>query len=140
MPYPVKEVISNLDRLQKKIAGSVYKKLIPLKVTIWKTKEPVPFEDRFSGEMRTISPGESWGELWDCAWFQFTGTVPEDAFGRHIVVLIDISGEACIFDSDGCPIQGLTNVNSVFDPSLGSPGKRVVEISEKALISWLMPD
>jgi alpha-mannosidase len=132
MPYPIKEVLANLNSLRQKIADAVYKKLTPLKVTIWKTKEPVPFEDRFSGEMRVISPGQSWGELWDCAWFQFTGTVPEEAIGKHVVALIDVSGEACIFDSDGCPVQGLTNVSSEFDRSLGRPGKRVVEISDKA--------
>lgn len=132
MPYPIKEMITDLGRVRRKIAGAVYKKLTPLNVTIWKTKEPVPFEGRFTGEMRVISPGESWGELWDCAWFQFTGTVPKEASGRHVVALIDVSGEACVFDSEGCPIQGLTNVSSDFDPSLGNPGKRVVEVTNNA--------
>ncbi|MDD4295445.1 MAG: alpha-mannosidase [Ruminiclostridium sp.] len=129
MPYPINEIKSDLFKLQQKIAESVYKKITPLNVTIWKTKEPVPFEERFSGEKRSITPGESWGEIWDCAWFQFSGEIPPEAAGKHVVLLIDVSGEACIYDAEGCPIQGLTNVSSEYDLSLGNPGKRVVDVS-----------
>lgn len=132
MPYPIKEIKSELVHTMKIIENSIYKRIQPLKITVWKTKEPVTFEQRREGEMKNVAAGESWGEIWDCAWFHFEGVVPGHAAGKKVVLLIDISGEACLFDSMGCPVQGLTNVSSEFDLSLGKPGKRVVEITESA--------
>lgn len=132
MPYPLKEIKPKLKSTLDLISKYIYTPIATLRVEIWKTPEPVPFDRRFSGEHKNIAIGESWGELWDCAWFHFTGTIPETAKGANVVLLIDISGEACIFDSNGCPVQGLTTVSSDFDYSLGRPGKRVVEITSCA--------
>ncbi|HBI73444.1 MAG TPA: alpha-mannosidase [Lachnospiraceae bacterium] len=132
MPYPIKEIMPELRNTLSAIEKAVYQKIQPLEITIWKTKEPVSFEERCSGERKSLAVGDSWGEIWDCAWFHFTGELPSGAAGKKVVLLIDISGEACLFDSEGCPVQGLTNVNSEFDLRLGRPGKRVAEITDCA--------
>lgn len=132
MPYPIKEIKQNLSNTLSTIERAAYHKIQPLKITIWKTSEPVPFEQRCSGEMKSLKIGDSWGEIWDCAWFHFEGKVPPEAEQKKIVLLIDISGEACLFDAEGCPIQGLTNISSEYDLSLGKPGKRVVEITDSS--------
>ena len=132
MPYPIKEIKQDLINTLGAIEKAVYRKVHPLKITIWKTKEPVPFEERCSGERKSLEIGDSWGEIWDCAWFHFEGEIPREVNGKKIVLLIDISGEACLFDEKGCPVQGLTNVSSEFDLSLGKPGKRVVELTNSA--------
>ncbi|WP_207229594.1 alpha-mannosidase [Ktedonosporobacter rubrisoli] len=106
--------------------------LTALQVEAWITPEPVPFAERLSGAHKELSIGQSWGKLWDCAWFHFTGTVPEQAGGKAIVLLIDLSGEACVVDQVGNPVLGLTTVSSTFDKSLGRPGKRVVPLTEQA--------
>ncbi|MDF2543847.1 MAG: alpha-mannosidase [Herbinix sp.] len=129
MPYPINEIKPNIENALHTISNHIYESIAPLSVTMWKTKEPVPFNERTTGEMKEISIGESWGDVWDCAWFHMIGEVPASAAGKKVVLLIDFSGEACIFDSEGCPIQGLTNVSSGFDFSLGKPGKRVVDLS-----------
>lgn len=131
MPYEVirpERLRQMLDRLQTRI----YEPLSPLTVTAWITPEPVPYEERTSGRKVELAPGDRWGELWDCAWFHFRGEVPESAKGDKVVLLIDVNGELCLVDEEGSPVQGLTNVNSEFDYSLGLPGKRVVHISEAA--------
>jgi alpha-mannosidase len=132
MPYfinPYKQVISVFkDRVEEE----VYKKVGLLNISAWVTKEPVEFRARVTGNHIALGIGDSWGKLWDCAWFNFTGIVPKGAAHKKVVLLIDISGEACIFDKEGCPIQGLTNVSSEFDLTLGMPGKRVVHFLEKA--------
>lgn len=133
MPYPIKEIKPDLIHTLSAIERAVYRKLQPLTITAWKTKEPVPFEQRCSGEKMSLTIGDSWGDIWDCAWFHFEGKLPKDAAGKNVVLLIDISGEACIYDEEGCPIQGLTNVSSEFDLRLGKPGKRVVEITDCAI-------
>ncbi|NLU53301.1 MAG: alpha-mannosidase [Clostridiaceae bacterium] len=132
MPYPFKEIKPKLSNTLELISKSIFTPIATLQAEMWKTKEPVPFDQRLTGEYSKVAIGDSWGELWDCAWFHFTGTVPETAKGANVVALIDLSGEACIFDETGCPVQGLTTVTSEFDYTHGRPGKRVVEITSCA--------
>ncbi len=122
-----------LHRTLSTLASEIYVPQRRLEVTAWVTKEPVSFEERTTGEKKALQPGDKWGELWDCAWFHFVGEVPTEAAGQKVVLLIDVNGELCLFDDAGTPTQGLTNVNSEFDFSLGKPGKRVVDIAATAL-------
>ena len=132
MPYYNHLTKRYLKEVKDKIKDLVYKPIAPLEVTAWVTPEPVSFEERMSGEKRNLKIGDSWGQLWDCAWFNFKGTVPEDADEEDLVLLIDLSGEAYIADENGCPVQGLTTVSSEFDYSLGRPGKKVVHFLDIA--------
>ncbi|RCW49442.1 alpha-mannosidase [Paenibacillus prosopidis] len=131
MPYETvnsDQLKSMLDRLNR----NMYKKVSELSVTAWVTPEPVPYEARLTGQRVVLSPGDRWGDLWDCAWFHFTGKVTEIVKGSRVVLLIDVNGELCLVDDEGSPVQGLTNINSEFDYSLGLPGKRVVSVSESS--------
>ena len=132
MPYFKLHKKMELDALVERIKEAVYTPIAKLSVTAYVTREPVPYAQRQNGNPLALTPGEKWGNLFDCAWFHFTGMVPADAKGQSVVLLIDVNGEACIFDQTGCPLQGLTNVNSEFDFSLGKPGKRVVPLAEPA--------
>ncbi len=99
----------------------------------WVTPEPVRFADRCTGREVRLKPGDRWSdEVFDCAWFLFRGTVPPEAAGSDIVLLIDVNGEACVVDGDGNPLLGLTNINSTFARELGEPGKRVVPFAAPA--------
>lgn len=131
MPYePLRP--ERLEDMKNIIERHIYTELAPLKVKAWVTREPVPYAERMDGQPVELVPGARWGELWDCAWFHFEGMVPAEAAGKKVVLLIDVNGELCLVDRDGTPYQGLTNVNSEFDMSLGKPGKRVVHIAESA--------
>lgn len=116
-----------------KIKNHIYTSLSNLKAEAWMTQEPVPFNQRMQeGEHREIAIGEKWGNLFDCAWFRFTGQVPPEAKSKKVVLMIDLNGEGCVFDNEGCPIRGLTNINSRFDKSLGLPGKRILQFLDAA--------
>ena len=132
MPYFINSYKQSIDIFKDNVESKIYSEISELSMEAWVTKEPVAFEERTSG--RKISPkiDETWGEIWDCAWFNFKGIVPKEAANEKIVLLIDINGEACIFDELGCPIQGLTNISSEFDLTLGKPGKRVVDLLSHA--------
>jgi alpha-mannosidase len=132
MPYYKKHTISYLGTIIDKVKSLIYKPVAELSAEAWITPEPVSFSNRMTGEKAGISTGEKWGNLWDCAWFNFTGEVPQSAAGNKVVLLIDLSGEGCLFDSDGCPVRGITNVSSQFDYTLGMPGKRVIQFVECA--------
>jgi alpha-mannosidase len=132
VPYHYMQTQRDLTTTLHKIEGAIYNPLAELHTEAWITPEPVPFGERQSGTHKVLSIGQSWGKLWDCAWFHFTGIVPEAAAGKAVVLLIDLSGEACVVDNDGSPILGLTTVSSEFDRSLGGPGKRVVPLAQSA--------
>lgn len=132
MPYPMKEIVPAFTGTLARIEDAIYQKLEVLRVEAYLTPEPVGYGERTSGSRSDVRLGQKWGDLWDCAWFHFTGDVPQIARGQKVVLLIDVNGEACIYDDNGCPVQGLTNVNSEFDYSLGKPGKRVVDVAECA--------
>ena len=132
MPYYINSYKQSIDIFKDNVESKIYKKISMLSMDAWVTKEPVSFEEKTSGRKISLKIDETWGELWDCAWFNFKGIVPKVAATEKVVLLIDINGEACIFDKFGCPIQGLTNINSEFDFSLGKPGKRVVDFLSSA--------
>ncbi|WP_274363165.1 alpha-mannosidase [Paenibacillus thermotolerans] len=131
MPYD-KVRPESLKSMVRRLQESIYVPLSDLKVTVWVTPEPTPFSERYSGRRAELQAGDRWGELWDCGWFHFTGSVPKEAVGAKVVLLIDVNGELCLVDHDGTPRQGLTNINSEFDYSLGLPGKRVVHVCESS--------
>ncbi len=121
-----------LDVTLRSISDAVYTVIERLDIRAWWSPEPVPFDERTAGKVLTLEVGDKWGDLFDCAWFHFTGTVPEAAVGEHVVLLLDVNGEMCIFDANGQPQQGLTTVASGYDFSLGKPGKRMVPVTPEA--------
>ncbi len=121
-----------LETCMQTIKDRIYEPIAHLKIEAWKTSEPVPFEERKSGEKIDLNPGEKWGDLFDCAWFHVTGQVPDSGKGKNIVLIIDVNGEALVFDKYGNPIKGLTSGSSVFDTNLGTPVKQVVPFKNPA--------
>lgn len=127
-PYTRSQLEAALGRLGR----AVYSSVAPLEIRAWRTPEPVPFTQRQTGEALVLQLGDRWGNLFDCAWFHFSGQVPAAAAGQPVVLLLDVSGEMCVFDAQGEPLRGLTNVFSEYDYSLGTPGKRVLPLFDHA--------
>lgn len=111
------------DRLKEK----VYTKVGELSGEAYVTPEPLPYAERTSGEYLKLKVGEKWGNLFDCAWMHFTGTVPPEAAGKKVVLILDVAGEGLVVDEDGNPKRGLTTRASDFDGELGGPVKRVLQ-------------
>jgi alpha-mannosidase len=132
MPYHFEKTKQTLYTIQQRIDAAIYQHVQALTVNAWITPEPVPYAERESGQYKQLTIGESWGQLWDCAWMHLTGQVPTNAAGNKVVLLIDLNGEALLVDTDGNPALGLTTVSSQFDLRLGMPGKRVVELLDPA--------
>jgi alpha-mannosidase len=132
MPYAKAQMQSQVKRVISQVKEAIYAIVGELSMTAWVTPEPVPYRARMTGVKKVLQIGERWGKPWDCAWFHFTGEIPRSAAGKKVVLLIDVGGEACLVDGQGSPVQGLTNANSEFDHSLGTPGKRVVFFTNRA--------
>jgi alpha-mannosidase len=121
-----------LDFALNLIGQAVYAPVAQLDMRAWCTREPLIYAERTQGVEHTFCVGDKWGDLFDCAWFHFTGVVPDSAIGHPVVLLLDVNGEMCVFDPQGNPLRGLTSLASGYDFSLGGPGKRVVPITLKA--------
>ena len=102
----------------------------PLQVEAWTSPEPLPFERRFEGIYRKLAVGESWGKLFDCGWFRFSGVIPPGKKFEELALRLDVNGELLLYNTAGKPVRGLTNLSSVFDRSLGTPEKLFVSLSE----------
>jgi len=101
--------LERIKRFSDRISIQKYSKSVTLKAEyIYDEIDPIPYETALKREYKPISIGEEWGELWGCAWFKFTGVVPESFSGREIGALIDLNGEGCVW-KDGVPWVGLTN-------------------------------
>ena len=123
--------IGSLDAALEAIGEARYTKLAELSIAAWKSAEPLPFARRLEGEQCALQVGEKWGGLFDCAWMQFSGSVPSPA-PEHVALLLDVNGEMCVVDEQGVPSRGLTSLTSEFDLSLGKPGKRVYPLPAAA--------
>ena len=114
-----------------RIKEKIYKKIADLSIEIYRTKEPIPFREMVDKPFQKIGKGDNWGELFDCAWFHFTGDVP--AISGQTVCLIDVSGEGCVYSKEGVPFIGITSGTSTFDVALGSAVKRVVPLTKELI-------
>ena len=132
MPYLREYNENELNSILDKIREARYRIIGELSITAWITEEPVCFNDRKTGERKELRTGDKWGNLFDCAWFNFTADVPREAKNKKIALLIDLNGEVCIYDSAGVPARGLTNKSSTFDKRLGAPTKRVFHFVSKS--------
>ena len=133
MPDFTPQTRADLDYALQMIGDAVYTKLGRLSISAWRTAEPVPFANKTSGEPLDLKIGDTWGSLFDCAWFHFTGVIPAEAAGLPVVLLLDVNGEMCVYDPQGQPVRGLTNAASEYDYSLGRAGKRVLPLSDSAV-------
>ncbi len=123
-------VIEDIRRSLMEVKGRVYTHVADMQLEIFTSKEPLPFERRRDGAYRQVGPGDKWGDLFDCAWFHCTAKIPSSSIGQKLVYILDINGEGLLYDDAGCPVRGITNVNSGFDRAMGNPGKRVVPFAD----------
>ncbi len=92
--------------------------------------EPLFFSDRNNLTFAPLNKGEKWvKKLFGCALMHFTGRVPEKAKGKHVVLLLDVGGEACVLNGDGTPIAAITDVAPIEKNFHILRGKKVVEIT-----------
>lgn len=132
-PFRMRLMLEKIGKAADEMASGVYSEVARLSAEYAVTPEPVPFSEKDKLQYRTIAVGETWSErVWDCAWFRIYGDVPAGYATEDLCLGIDVDGEGCLFDEEGTPIRGITNVSSEFDRALGFPGKRYVPFADHA--------
>lgn len=84
--------IFRLERFREKLKESFYPEKIPLKSEYIWSSEPIPFEKAKQLKYESIDTETKWGSTFDCAWFRFTGQVPDSRKGTEVIALIDLGG------------------------------------------------
>lgn len=142
-PIRMRLLREKLYKTAEDMASGIYIKIAALSAEYARTAEPVAFSERLSLQYNPIECGEVWSEnLWDCAWFHIMGDVPGGYKESDLFLGLDIDGEGCLFDEEGTPIRGITNVSSEFDPALAFQGKRFIPFADgtfntKQIDLWL---
>ncbi|MDY5696006.1 MAG: hypothetical protein SPK75_06500, partial [Victivallales bacterium] len=107
-PREIEFYLMRAKTFASRVKGAIYPRTIELNCEYASSAEPVEFKDRLALAYAPIRKGEIWGRDWSSAWFHVTGTVPEEFQGAELSLLMNIGGEALIFDADGTPVYGLT--------------------------------
>lgn len=132
-PFRMRLMKEKIAKAADEMSSGIYSEIARLHAEYAVTSEPIPFSEKEKLQYSAIAVGETWSEkVWDCAWFHIRGDVPAGYKADELCLGIDIDGEGCLFDEDGTPIRGITNVSSDFDRSLGFPGKRYVPFVDHA--------
>lgn len=102
-----------------------------LSIELGITDEPVLFEERETLTYKTYTVGDTWGELFSCAWVHLTGKVTMEDW-ENLYLKLDLNGEALLFNSQGNPVKGFTSGSSNFGfmGKLGSPEKRYYPVKD----------
>lgn len=133
MPNPADYARHDHPAFAERLLGERFTVVGELAIEAWTSAEPLPFARRQEGAHVVLRVGERWADLFGCAWFRFTGTLPAGTDAAQAVLLIDVNGELLVVDAAGLPVRGLTNQASVFDRSHGLPGKTVLPLSDLGL-------
>lgn len=116
-----------IEKIISYLFDQSYTPIADLQCIGYVTKEPITFNNKTEGKKVELSTNEKWAEeVFDCAWFNFTGSIPDNYKPSDIVFLINTGGEGLIYDSKGDPKQSITCYASQYDYRLGMPVKKVV--------------
>jgi alpha-mannosidase len=116
-----------LQRLARALASrlgpAAARHVADLQITAWDVGgEPVPFAVAAAARYRPFAVGQAWGRPWDTTWFRIRGTVPEQARGGRVELVLDLGwqndslpgfqAEALAYRADGEVIKGVQPRNN----------------------------
>src|SRR3974377_1991247 len=99
--------LRQLDEALLALEQAIYTPVGDLAIRAWCTPDPLPFSERTKGRERTLKVGDKWGDLFECAWFFFSGQVPAAAAGKKTVLLLAVHGAMGVFERKGPAPRGV---------------------------------
>lgn len=132
------------ERFSDMLFDNSYTTVGKLNCKAYVSKEPLAFGDRFSGKAVALCEGDKWAEdVFDCAWFHITGTLPDGINRDNAVLILNVGGEGLLYDLQGNMIQSITCYSAEFGGGfLGTPVKRIIPlydnlVSGNAIDFWI---
>lgn len=148
--------------LKERIAPSIYTHLANLEMTAWHVDgglgEPVDPSVALPGSDATakhdagvdyqpFAIGQEWGPAWGTSWIHITGTVPAEAAGNHVEMVIDLGwdghspgfqAEGLAYNPDGSVIKAVNPLNSWLPVSKEAQGGEQIDFYLEAAANPLM--
>lgn len=116
-----------------------YTRVGSLNIDAYVSSEPLSFENKTEGKLiKNLKAGDVWAEeIFDCAWFHVTGTIPAGLCDENVKFMLDLGGEGLVYSKNGEMKQAITCSASQYDYTLGLPIKKVVEgFSEDGVVDF----
>ena len=120
-----------MEKRLDQLFAKIYTPVSELSATAYCSAEPLSYAEKETGVKLPLEGGTRWGKGWDCAWIRLEGEIPLPTEGKLPALLLDVGGEACLYDEDGVPLKGFTNVQSEFTVALGKPAKQAYLLPER---------
>ena len=112
--------------LAEKIIPAIHTPLAPLKLAAWHVEggqgEPVAPPAALAHDgYEPFSVGQPWGPAWGTSWIHVTGTVPPEARGHTVELVVDLGfsqswpgfqAEGLVYRPDGTTVKGLNPLNT----------------------------
>ena len=119
-----------MEKKLDQLFARIYTPVSALTGVAYCSPEPLSFGEKEQGVCIPLEGGTRWGKGWDCAWIRLEGEIPLPMEGKLPALLLDVGGEACLYDEKGVPLKGFTNVQSEFTVALGKPAKQAYLLPE----------
>lgn len=118
------------ERFSDMLFDNSYTAVGKLNCKAYVSEEPLSFENKLSGKAVTLCEGDKWAEdVFDCAWFHITGTVPDSIDREDAVLILNVGGEGLLYDLNGNMVQSITCYSAEFGGGeLGTPIKRIIPL------------
>ncbi|MFQ4148711.1 glycoside hydrolase family 38 C-terminal domain-containing protein [Arthrobacter sp. LAPM80] len=113
--------------LVERIVPAIHTPLAPLELSAWHVEggqgEPVSPSTALDGSpnYEPFHVGQMWGPPWGTSWIHLTGTVPSEARGEKVELVVDLGfsqswpgfqAEGLVYRPDGSTVKGLNPLNT----------------------------
>ena len=86
-----------IDNWRRVLREHVYVPLGDVPVSGFVTKEQLTVEEAAQREFTPMPTGTKWGAKWEYGWFKGQVTLPPEAAGKRIVLMLDVGGESAVY-------------------------------------------
>ena len=133
--------------LAERIAPAIHTPLTSLELTAWHVEggrgEPVPPATALDGSAvyEPFSVGQAWGPPWGTSWIHVTGTVPAEARGHKVELVLDLGfsqtwpgfqAEGLVYRPDGTTVKALNPLNTWVPVSADARGGEEIDLYVEA--------
>ncbi|WP_306418903.1 glycoside hydrolase family 38 C-terminal domain-containing protein [Arthrobacter sp. GMC3] len=133
--------------LAERITPAVYTPVAELKLTAWHVEggqgEPVMPAVALAGNVsyEPFSVGQQWGPAWGTSWIHVTGTVPPQARGHKVELVVDLGfsqswpgfqAEGLVYRPDGTAVKALNPLNTWLPVASESTGGEEIDLYVEA--------
>lgn len=110
----------------QQLGARVYKDRHPVKLSSHAAPDRIPFETALQGNFVPIEIGHRFGPLWSTHWVRVDIEIPTAWKDQEVHLLWDSTSEACVWDPQGQPVQGLTGSGNSWVSGSVRPEYRLV--------------